>query len=58
MKTLGSRWPKITRRRRGELIRSLFEVLLPHPDGLLESQAIAEVEQRTPPSRAGTHSLY
>jgi hypothetical protein len=49
---------EITRRRRGELIRSLFEVLLPHPDGLLASQAIAEVEQRTPPSRSGTHSLY
>jgi restriction system protein len=42
--------PEITARRRGELMRALFEVLLLHPEGLAASQAIAEVERYTPPT--------
>lgn len=51
----------MTRKRRAELLRKAFEILLPHPEGLApkdvlsrigESMALSESEQRTDPSRA------
>ncbi|GIU84544.1 MAG: hypothetical protein KatS3mg008_1319 [Acidimicrobiales bacterium] len=39
---------KISKRRRGELLRALFEVLMEHPDGLHSREAISEVQKRIP----------
>lgn len=36
----------ITRRRTGELLRSLFEILKAHPDGLQAKDALKQLEQR------------
>lgn len=37
---------EITRRRTGELLRSLFEILLKYPEGLQARDALAQLEQR------------
>lgn len=41
---------EITRRRTGELLRELFEILMPHPDGLPAGQALKELEKRVRPT--------
>src|SRR5258705_1523906 len=38
--------PEITRRRTGEMLRKLFEVLLPVPEGMQARDALAETEKR------------
>ncbi|HEV7682734.1 MAG TPA: restriction endonuclease [Pyrinomonadaceae bacterium] len=38
--------PDITRRRTGEMLRQLFELLLPLPDGMLAREALAHLEKR------------
>lgn len=40
----------ITRKRTGELLRGLFEVLMQHPDGIQAAKALELLEQRVPPS--------
>lgn len=37
---------EITRRRTGELLRALFEILFKHPDGLQAGEALNQLEQR------------
>lgn len=44
----------ITRRRNGELLRGLFEVLMQHPDGLQAAKALELVEQKVPPTQFET----
>lgn len=39
---------RLTKERRGELLRAVFEVLSEHPDGLAARQVLATVEQRLP----------
>jgi len=39
-----------TRQRVGKLMRTLFEILLEHPDGVQASAAMSEVEKRVPPT--------
>lgn len=41
---------EITSRRRGELVRGVFEVLMDKPDGLPAAQALKAVEQLVPPT--------
>lgn len=41
---------EITSRRRGELVRGVFEVLMDKPDGLPAAQVLKAVEQLVPPS--------
>jgi restriction system protein len=41
---------EITRRRSGELIRGVFQVLAGHPEGLQARDVLAELEQRVPPT--------
>lgn len=41
---------EITSRRRGELVRGVFEVLMDKPDGLPAAQVLKSVEQLVPPS--------
>jgi len=41
---------EITGRRRGELVRGVFEVLMDNPDGLPAAQVLKAVEQTVPPS--------
>src|ERR671931_1369062 len=41
---------KITRKRQGELVRGVFEVLHDEPDGLPASQVLKLVEERVPPT--------
>lgn len=41
---------QVTRQRVGKLMRTLFEILLEHPDGVQASAALAEVEKRVPPT--------
>src|SRR5438874_1798310 len=36
---------EVTRRRSGEFIRKLFEILIPHPDGLPAREALATLRQ-------------
>lgn len=38
--------PEITRRRTGEMLRQLVEVLLPVPEGIQAREALAELEKR------------
>lgn len=38
--------PEITRRRTGEMLRKLFEILMPLPDGMQAADALAELERR------------
>jgi hypothetical protein len=38
--------PEITRRRTGEMLRKLFEVLLPVPEGMQARDALMETEKR------------
>lgn len=38
--------PDITRRRTGEMLRKLFEILMPTPDGMQARDALAELEKR------------
>ena len=47
----------VTRRRQGELLRTLFAVLTPHPDGLRASDALEQLAQRVTrtPHEAGTY---
>jgi restriction system protein len=40
----------ITRRRTGELLRALFEILLQHPDGMPAAEALKALEQKAPPT--------
>lgn len=42
--------PDITKRRTGELLRHLFEILLAHPEGLQAREALAALEKSAPPS--------
>jgi len=37
--------PEVTRRRTGELLRKLFEIVMPHVDGMLARDALAALEQ-------------
>lgn len=37
--------PEITRRRTGEMLRQLFQILLPEPDGIQAREAMAELEK-------------
>lgn len=41
---------KITRRRRGELMRALFDLLLESSDGLRAGEALARLRERMPPT--------
>ncbi|RMG53055.1 MAG: Mrr restriction system protein [Acidobacteria bacterium] len=41
---------KITRRRSGELIRGVFEILLRHPDGLRAKEVLRQLEELVPPT--------
>lgn len=41
---------EITRRRNGELVRALFDILLNRPEGLQAREALAQVERRVPPT--------
>jgi hypothetical protein len=41
---------EITGRRRGKLVRGVFEVLMDKPDGLPAAQVLKAVEQPVPPS--------
>jgi len=38
--------PNVTRRRTGEMLRQLFEVLLPAPEGIQARDALAALEKR------------
>lgn len=38
--------PEITRHRTGEMLRKLFEILMPMPDGMQARDALAELEKR------------
>jgi|SRR6185295_13771263 len=38
--------PEITRRRTGEMLRRLFEFLIPQPEGMQAREALAELEKR------------
>ena len=38
--------PEITRRRTGEMLRKLFEILMPMSDGMQARDALAELEKR------------
>jgi restriction system protein len=40
--------PEVTRRRTGELVRKIFEILLPFPDGILAREALAQLKTRLP----------
>src|SRR5207302_832116 len=40
----GQRMAEVTRRRTGEFLRKLFEILMPHPDGLLGRDALAKLQ--------------
>jgi restriction system protein len=41
---------EITRRRQGELVRKVFEILIQHPDGLPAKTVLDEVERALPPT--------
>lgn len=41
---------EITRRRTGELLRALFEILMQHPDGLPARQALELLAKKVPPT--------
>jgi restriction system protein len=38
--------PEVTRRRTGEMLRILFEFLIPQPEGMQARDALAELERR------------
>src|SRR5436309_2119579 len=38
--------PEVTRRRTGEFIRKLFELLIPHPEGLPAREALAALWEK------------
>ena len=38
--------PEITRRRTGEMLRALFEVLIPVPEGMRAREALSALERR------------
>jgi restriction system protein len=42
--------PNVSRQRVGKLMRTLFEILLENPDGLQARDAMAELEERVPPT--------
>src|SRR4051812_18492888 len=42
--------PDITKRRTGQLLRRLFEILLKHSDGLQARDALAALEKAAPPT--------
>ncbi|NKN34264.1 Mrr restriction system protein [Marichromatium bheemlicum] len=46
--TNGKKKAGVTRQRVGKLMRTLFEILQEHPDGIQAQTAIAELEQRVP----------
>lgn len=48
---------EITGRRRGELVRGVFEVLMDKLDGLPAAQVLKAVEQTVPPSEFERESL-
>lgn len=48
---------EITRRRSGELVRGVLEILAEHPEGLAARQVLAELEKRVPPTPF-EHSEY
>lgn len=48
--TNGKKKAGVTRQRLGKLMRTLFEILLEHPDGIQGQLALAELEQRVPPT--------
>lgn len=41
---------EITRRRTGELVRGVFQILLSHPDGLRAKEVLTQVEKLVPPT--------
>jgi restriction system protein len=43
---------EVTRHRTGELLRKLFEILIPHPDGLPARDALKELQQRLAADRS------
>ncbi|MBK1650367.1 restriction endonuclease [Rhabdochromatium marinum] len=48
--TNGKKKAGVTRQRVGKLMRTLFEILLEHPDGIQAQLALAKLEQRVPPT--------
>src|SRR5215213_2660332 len=40
----------ITRRRMGELLRALFQILIPHADGLPGAEALKQLAAKMPPT--------
>jgi restriction system protein len=42
--------PEVTRRRNGELLRGLFQILLEHPEGLQARDALAKLRTRVEPT--------
>jgi restriction system protein len=42
--------PEITRKRRGELVRGVFKILLPHPDGLSAKAVLERLTEVVPPT--------
>ena len=43
-------WQKITRKRAGELVRGVFQILLKHPEGLQAKEVIQQLELLVPPT--------
>ncbi|HEX2271981.1 MAG TPA: hypothetical protein VHH35_20730, partial [Pyrinomonadaceae bacterium] len=41
---------EITRQRSGQLMRGVFEILLPHPDGLPAKEVLQKIEEVVPPT--------
>lgn len=41
---------EITKRRTGELLRGVFQILAPHPDGLPAREVLSRMEQVVPPT--------
>ena len=50
--------PEITRRRTGEMLRALYELLIPVPEGMQAREALAALERRLTLSdyEAGTYA--
>lgn len=49
--------PTVTRKRTGELLRALFQILVPHPDGLPAAEALAQLRAKMPPTSAEQETL-
>src|SRR5829696_7433542 len=42
--------PEVTRKRTGELVRGVFQVLLPNPDGLRAKDVLSQLASLVPPT--------